>query len=146
MNLAEELNKLFLDHPEGEAAKWFMTNYGIYAHKLDDVIDEKLGHKSLLPTYMIHLNLLSSDFYSRHRDVLYPVMRMIHHVYADSIEMEASDKEWQRIQADTLKGAGIEMTLTIIEILGGYNCRRKLSLAVREHAYKEQHKNENPEV
>lgn len=146
--LDQELNKLFLDHPDGEAAKVFLTSYGTYAHMVDDVIDEKeyQNHKRLLPTYMMHLNLLSCKFYLRNRDTLYPVMRVIHHSWFDSIEMERSENAWQRVQAETLKGAGIEMTLTIIEILGGYECRRRLSIAVREHAYKEQHKNENPEV
>lgn len=141
MNLAEELSKLFLDSPEGEAAQWFMTNYGLYAHMVDDMIDNKeTDHKKILPSYMIHLNLLSSDFYRKHQAELYPVMRQVHHTWSDSIEMEKSDEEWQKKQAETLKGAGIEMTLAIVEILGGYNVRRKLSVLVREHAYKQQHK------
>ena len=139
--LAEELNKLFMDNPEGEQAHWFMKQYGIYSHLVDDIVDEKITDpKRTLPSYMVHLNLLSSDFYRKHQAELYPVMRLIHHSWADSIEMEVADEDWKKEQAKTLKGIGIEMTLTIIEILGGYEARRKLSILVREHAYKEQHK------
>jgi hypothetical protein len=141
ITLAEELNKLFLDNPEGEQANWFLKNYGVYSHLLDDIIDNKeTDHKKILPSYMIHLNLLSSDFYRKHQHELYPVMRLIHHVWQDSIEMEKSPEDWKRQQAETLKGIGIEMTLSIIEILGGYETRRRLSIMVREHAYTQQHK------
>ncbi len=131
-----ELENLLSDNPEGDLARSFLVAYRTYCHQLDDIIDEHLDNpETLLAPHMLALNLYSSDFYVKYRHILYPVVRLIHHTYLDSVSMEHSGIEWQQKQALVLKNCGLEMTLAIIEILGGYDKRRALSIAVRESTW-----------
>lgn len=136
----DKLNSLFLDHPDGQIAKSFLIACGIYFHAIDDIIDERItDSEKVLASYMLSLNIYSSSFYMKYRDILYPVFRFIHHTYADSVLMERSSELWQKEQADVLRTIGIEMTLTVVEILSSYATRRNMSIAIREHNYREQH-------
>lgn len=139
--LETELDKIFLDHPEGNEAKAFLVNFGLYCHMIDDLIDGEVENKpeQFAATLMLATNIYSCAFYSNHQQQLYHAVHLIHHMYFDSVQMERSNVLWKREQADTLKSAGIQMTMTIIEILGGGSKRRELAQLVYEHSYKAQH-------
>jgi predicted methyltransferase len=87
---------------------------------------------------MMALNLYSSNFYRKYQDILYPVVRYIHHTWLDTVVMENMKEFWAREQANTLKSVGLEMVLTIIEILTSYEVRRSISVAVRKNSYDKQ--------
>lgn len=138
--VVELLNKLFNDHPDGQDAKTFLHHYGIYCHNIDDIVDEHVTEPEvILNTHMQALKLFSSNFYRKYQDVLYPCIINIHHTWLDSVAMESSSELWQKEQADVLRLVGIEIKLVVIELLGGYEARRKCSVAVRENTYKKQH-------
>lgn len=139
--LRKELETLFLDHPDGIDAKSFLANFGTYCHAIDDVIDRDIpAHPEQFGAIlMMAANIYSCNFYLKNIQILYHATHMIHHMYFDSVNMERAPELWKKEQADTLKSIGIQMTLTIIEILGGYPKRRQLSQLVHEHAYGKQH-------
>lgn len=141
MSLKEELEKLFASHPDGVEAKMFLANFGKYCHSIDDLIDGdiKSNPENIGVILILALNIYSMNFYVKYLNSLYPIIRLIHHTYFDSVKMELASEYWQKEQADVLKSVGQEMTLAIIEILGGYEKRRELGLIVREYSYKEQH-------
>lgn len=139
--LAKELETIFLDHPDGAEAKAFLANFGMYCHCIDDLVDgdikqtpEVFGAVLIMAT-----NLYSCSFYNKYQHILYQVVRGIHHTYFDSVRMERSSEMKNKEQADALKSVGIQMTLTIIEILSSYANRRRLSQLVYDHAYEKQH-------
>lgn len=136
----EEFEKLCLDHPDGVDAKLFLKHFSAYCHAIDDIIDKSLdSHDVLLATFHLALQIYSSNFYRRYQDVLYPVVNLIHNTYADSVSMEKSGEKWQMDCADVLRSSAQEMTLVIIQILGGYAARRRLSIIIREYTYRIQH-------
>lgn len=136
----KKLNDLFNDHVDGADAKSFLHHYNIYNHAIDDIIDEKISDvETILSSYNLALDIYSSNFYRKYQQELHPIIKLIHHTWIDSVHMEQSKELWQKEQADTLKNVGIEMLLTVIEILGGYKCRRECSIAIRKNSFDKQH-------
>lgn len=135
-----EMEKLYLDHPDGREAEAFLKHYNLYCHSIDDIIDEKItDSESILATLHMALNIFSSNFYRKYQDLIYPIVNLIHNTYADSVLMELSKEQWKKECADVLRSVGQEMCLIVIQILGGYKARRRLSLLVREYSYRTQH-------
>lgn len=135
-----EMEKLYLDHPDGREAESFLKHYNLYCHAIDDLIDEKItDSENVLSVFHLGLNIYSSNFYRKYQDILYPIINLIHNTYADSCAMEVSQEQWQKECADVLRSIGQEMCLVIIQILGGYKARRRLSIIVREYSYRTQH-------
>lgn len=141
LTLEDELHKLFGAHKDGSDAKMFLEHFGRYCHSIDDLVDGdiKCSPENLGALVIMALNIYSSRFYNVYSNLLYPVIRLIHHTYFDSVGMENAPILWQKEAADTLKSVGQEMTLMIIEILGGYEERRRLGILVRETSYNKQH-------
>lgn len=134
------LDSIFLDHPEGEEARLFLENFRLMSHQIDDIIDLKIQEpEAIIRPYYDFLLLLSCPFYQRHSNTLLTVFNTIMNTWLDSVKMENSAELWQREQADTLRTVGLEMTLTIVQILAGYDKRREISLPVREFVYKRHH-------
>lgn len=138
-NIETILENLFSDHPDGDMAKSFILGFNEYCHRIDDIIDEKLTDAEVVcTTHMLALNLFSSNFYRKYSDVLYPVIVNIHHTWLDSVQMEKSSNLQSREQAVVLKSVGIEMLLMVVQILGGYEKRRKYSVLIRENNFRKQ--------
>ncbi len=137
----KEITNCFLDHPDGLEAQQFLTNFGLYCHAIDDLIDKDLSstpeHFGMV--LLMATNIYSSNFYNKYQHILYQVVRGIHHTYFDSVNMERSTDLWRKETADALKSIGSQMTLTIIEILTNYSNRRRLSPIVYEFCYNRQH-------
>lgn len=145
--LSKELKNLFLDHPEGAEAQQFWSNFGLYSHMIDDLIDRDIpdNPETFGAILMMACNLYSCNFYVKYQQHLYHAIHMIHHIYFDSVRMERSKELWKKEHADVLKSMGIQLSLTIIEILGEYNKRRELSDAMYKFSYEVQHdENGNP--
>jgi hypothetical protein len=134
------LDSVFLDHPEGQMARDFIDKFGSLCEQVDDIIDKGIGDAEVIvQTHYDMLLLLSGPFYQKYSNTLLTVFNTCINVWLDSVKMERSTELWQREQADVLRSIGIEMTLTVIQILGGYKKRRELSIAVREWSYHKHH-------
>ena len=133
------MEKLFLDHPDGQEAKKFLDAWNVYVNDIDDIIDEKITEgEFILRAFDRATNLYSMPFYVKNMAMLYYNIKGAHHNYADSCIMEKSGIPWQEKQADFLRATS-QLTLTVVEILGGYDVRRKLSIAIREDSYNKHH-------
>ena len=142
MNILEEVNKLFLDHPDGEQAKGFLDLYHNFAHLLDDIVDGDIGDmegRAVGKTLYLAQSLYTHPFYTKYMYILYPTIRLVHNTYFDTVQMENSNEEWKKLYVSVLKHCGDEVFLAIIEILGGYDKRMQLGVSVREHTWKKQH-------
>lgn len=133
------IEKLFLDHPDGNEAKRFLELWNVYVNAVDDIIDEKITESEfVLRAFNLATELYSTPFYVKYSSILYYNIKSAHHNYADSCLMEKSGIKWQEMQADFLR-ASSQLTLVIVEILGGYDKRRELSLAIHEDSYIKHH-------
>lgn len=139
MNFQEEIERLYLDHPDGFEAKRFLTLWNVYVNAVDDIIDEKISDSEfILKAFNLATELYSMPFYVKYMGILYFAIKESHHCYADSCLMEKSGISWQETQADFLRATS-QLTLSIIEILGGYDKRRQLSILVREDSFNKHH-------
>jgi hypothetical protein len=143
-DLYKELEQIYLDHPDGREAQAFIAHFSVYCHSIDDIIDEKDTTPSLVVgTCHLALKLFSSEFYRKNQATLYPIINQIYHTYQDSIVFENAEEAWKKNVADIIKSCQQELTLVIVELLGGYDARRKLGPVIREYVYNLQHEKEN---
>lgn len=140
MNTLDEVNKLFLDHPDGELAQQFLQMYNVFAHFLDDLIDKDIDVNGFNISKVLYYNqnIYAHPFYLKYMGILFPVMRIVHNTYFDTVKMETNDVKWQQEYAKVLKQCGDEVFLAIIEIVGGYDKRMELGVGIRENSWKKQ--------
>lgn len=136
----EQLEEVFNNHPDGVEAKAFLANAGIYFHMIDDLVDKDLSNipENFATLLILSLNIYSCNFYNKYQHILYPVIRNIHHTFFDTVQMERSPIMWHKEHAEILKSVGQDLTLTIVEILGGYEKRREMSAVVRDYSNSKQ--------
>lgn len=139
-SIHEQLEEVFNSHPDGAEGKTFLANAGIYFHMIDDLIDRDLAStpENFATLLILSLNIYSCNFYNKYQHILYSVIRNIHHTFFDTVRMERSTVLWHKEHAEILKSVGQDLTLTVVEILGGYEKRRELSTIVRDYSYTQQ--------
>jgi hypothetical protein len=122
-----------------EAAR-FVNAAGHWFHGIDDIVDNReWPADQKIRNSFIGAALFSSNFYQQHAKELFPVIMLIANAYADSVEWEKSDVEWQRRQADVLRNCGNDILLAVVGIVGGYDAMREISLLVRENSHYRHH-------
>lgn len=140
------LQKYLSDNPD--ALCWVLM-YSTYVHKIDDVIDgdkENVRSKEfILKTFEDAAVVYSHPFYQQWKHLLYGLIVMASNTYMDSVLLEfsttADDKPWKKNTQDYLRQTGNELILMCIEIVGGYENRRKASLELRDISWRNHHKN-----
>lgn len=122
-----------------EALYW-VVSYVCFCHAVDDLIDgDKTDSDFILKVFEFAALVYSYPFYIQHINTLYPLTRMAHNSYADSISMEKKI-DWRKNYGDVLRQNGNEVILAVIELVSDYDTKRKASLELREIAYKAHHK------
>jgi hypothetical protein len=138
--LSSLIESLLGKHPDGMAAYSFLCAYGTFAHAVDDLIDEKITDpEAILKTFQLYAEVLSSSFYRKYFDYLYPLVCNINNTYADSVVFEKSSEQWKREHADNMRTCGNDMAVMVVKLLCGYDDSRRVSLLFREDSYKHHH-------
>jgi hypothetical protein len=128
-------------HGKPDAQSWLLL-YGIYAHAVDDVIDEKTDNTHKLRTFETALILYNHVYYRRYCDYLYALCKIAHTAYADSVRLERSENKIDQLIADPLRQYGNELILFIIELEEGKEARDAASIELRKLSW-ETHHNED---
>lgn len=132
--LQTRLTVVLVEHPDALA---FINAFQNYCHAIDDFIDEPPKNRAEGVLYLLQeaCRIYSSDFYHRHRAVLYPMVINITNAYADSVLFEKSPEQWKRATADVLRHCGNDMLMIIVATCAGYKALRAISPLIREEAF-----------
>jgi hypothetical protein len=132
-----------------DALAWICI-YGIYAHAIDDIIDndipsDKTRQQFILQTFEFAEVIYSSHFYQANLSALRPLIKMASNDYMDSVLLEGDTEEaWKKHTCDALRQTANAVILAVIEIVGGIEKRREASLELRELSYRTHHKEDKP--
>lgn len=141
MTMRDIVSEYLASSPE---AQLFFYSYLVHCHAVDDIIDgDREDAEFIIKTFRFVFILCSSPFYRQYQDILNPLMAAAANAYADSVTFERSkDVAWKQRYADVLRQTGNEVLLACIEIVSGYDAKRKASLALRELSYLSHHDKE----
>lgn len=142
-NYISFISKYLNPQENANAILWILA-YAIYAHAIDDIIDEEIPKDSvkdefILKTFEFAETVYTNIYYLTHISKLRPLVKMASNSYMDAVQMEKSNEKWKRDYADVLRTLGNEVLLAVIEIEKGLNVRRTASLDLRELSYKTHH-------
>lgn len=115
----------------------FVTGYRNYVHAIDDLIDgpNRPTAEEILKVSAMASVLFSTAFWLRHSNLLVVTEQLVNNTYADSVMWENSALANQRIAADTLRHAGLDMFYAAILITLGRDKLRELSPLFREQCH-----------
>lgn len=147
MKAAELLQKLLINRLD--AFVW-INSFRSLCHAIDDIIDipeRRADNEYIGSVFNKMVDLLSSDFYSRYRARLYPIIKHIHNTYYDSVKWENSLIEWQRVYSDVQRCCTNVMLETVVEMIvseeagleAGYIAKREISLLAKEESWYNHH-------
>jgi hypothetical protein len=122
----------------GLAAEW-LDRWAAYCHAIDDLIDEKFTPEGLLAVLAGAVELYSHPFYHQFSSHLRPAVLMVTNAYADSVGWENSPNLSRRRMADVLRLAGVELTIIVAGICGGWAHMRTVSQKIREETWNANH-------
>lgn len=131
--LYEEYKTMFKDKQE---AFHFIATSCEYYEAVDDMVDEinQTNHvRKLTSLSSIYYN---HPYYRKWQSTLYPIDRITHCQYFDSVEWEASSEKWKRDHAKVLSHPAVNMVFIVILIEFGQETLDKFSSKFREHAHK----------
>lgn len=125
-------------------AEMFLYHWTVFAHGIDDIIDDYRDGKPVSAEHFIGVMGQSCvaytlPFYQVHSARLQPVVMAVTNMYADSVKWERSDDPKLRKIADGIRSCGNELLCAVALICGGYNHMRSISSRLRERSYKQQH-------
>jgi hypothetical protein len=133
----ELIYKYLVGHADAES--WLLL-YGIYCHAIDDIIDgDETSDEHKLKTFETGMLLYSHIFYQRNIAMLYPLVKMAHTAYEDSVRLEKSKDPTDQLIADPLRQYGNEIILAVIELVSGKAARDAASKELRPLSYKTHH-------
>ena len=131
------IRKYLLQNPD---AAGFVMCYVIYCHAIDDIIDgDKTDWQHILKTFSLAPILFSNVFYMQHYGKLYPLVKMAHDSYGDSVFMERRNSKCMKHYSDILRQNANEVILACVEIVNGPEVRLQASIELREGSYKMHH-------
>ena len=128
-----------------EAMDWLqLCRY--YCHEIDDLVDETIpqadksgGIDRVCRIGALALKLYTHPFFLKHLDALSAVMMLNTINYRDSCHAEASTIPWAQNFSDWARHGGIDVSLVVGEICGGYERTVGESMALRHVAYQLHH-------
>jgi hypothetical protein len=83
--------------------------------------------------------LYGNIFYLTWFGRLYPLVKMAHYSYADSVKLEGQIEKWKQHCSDVIRQNANEVIIECIDIVHGVEVRKEASLILREIAYKTHH-------
>lgn len=131
-------------------AEMFLYHWTVFAHGIDDIIDDYRDGKPIDAEQFIGVMAQSCiaytlPFYQHNSARLQPVVMAVTNMYADSVKWERSDSPKLRAIADGIRSCGNELLCAVALICGGYSHMRRISSVLRERSYDKQHDdNGNP--
>ncbi len=128
---------------DNELALQFMRIWHRWVHMIDDLVDGELNkdtwREQVIQTFAVGILTLSHPFYQRNVDALRLAAVMIANTYADTVQWEKSDKEWQRQWADHHRHCAAQMALAVAALVGGFEHMRTISGELNEICYELHH-------
>lgn len=126
----------------------FVNQYKNYIHFIDDLVDKP---ETRTPANILKLTsdasiLFSSDVWQQHCNRLLIIEQLINNTYADSVSWENSALQWQRVDSNVLRHAGIDMFFALILIYCGYDKLREISAEFRTNCHSLHMDNNNKPV
>ena len=127
-------------------AEMFLYHWTLFAHGIDDIIDDYRDGKPVAAEQFIGVMAQSCmaytlPFYQQHSARLQPVVMAVTNMYADSVKWERSgDPKFEAI-ADGIRSCGNELLSAVALICGGYAHMRRMSPKLRHRSYEIQHDN-----
>lgn len=113
----------------------FLVAWHRYSHLIDDIVDGDATPQHVITVGRWANELYANPFYVEHRASLGPLVQLITAEYQDSVEMEKSEQEWERIEADTIRHTGANMIRVVAYLLGGYQAMMEISRDLRSLCY-----------
>jgi hypothetical protein len=144
---AEQRQKLLQLCRGNAAAAHFLLLWRAYVHAIDDIIDGDMKEREeIIRSFILAQEIYTHGFFIQHGPELKRLVRLVTNAYADSVAWEQDEKEWRRQIADTLRHAGNEMVLAVVDLCAeaqvpgtGYDAMRSVSLQLRALNYWEHH-------
>jgi alpha-D-ribose 1-methylphosphonate 5-triphosphate diphosphatase PhnM len=118
----------------------FLWAFHRYAHKVDDLIDERFTPERLLSALSLATTMYSTPFWIENSARLSGAMQVVGNTYADSVAWERSGEKWKAEVADVIRLVGNDMVIVVAQIVGGWEHGRRISQRLREFAWRYQHK------
>lgn len=116
-----------------------------YCHGIDDLIDTMedgrpvMSKEQIISLFLKAAIFYNSPFFTKHRDLLFPIAIQTTNTYADSVAWERSPKKHLRIMADVFRTCGNDMYFMVALLCGGEAHMRSMSKAIRERDWIGQH-------
>lgn len=145
----ELLDKFLLKRPD--AYEWVISFWNL-GHYIDDVIDipeRRADNHYLGKVWNKYIDVLSHPFYHKYLSYLYPVVKVVHHIYFDSLVWENHPTvEWKSTFADVLRCSGSALIIAVVEIVVteetgsqdlAYEAAREISVVAKEYAWAAHH-------
>lgn len=140
-----------------DALNWLLSFWHL-GHQWDDLIDiteRRADNHYIAALLNKYIDVLSAPFYHRYLERLYPIIKVVHHVYHDSIAWEHSDVEWKATFADVFRCSGSHLIIAVIEIVVyeetgsydlAYESAREVSLLAKETAWLTHHDDKGEKI
>lgn len=144
----ETLDKYLARRPD--AFQWIVAFWQL-GHQWDDLIDipERRSDNTFIGQVLSkYIDVLSAPFYHQYLHRLYPVVKVVHHVFQDSLEWEKSDVAWKATYADVFRCSGSHLIMAVVELVvleetGSYDLAyeavREISMLAKECAWMTHH-------
>lgn len=113
----------------------FLCKYIEYIHCIDDCDDEAKDLKRNAKLTRLAFEVFNHDYWTKWRQSLMIVERLIHNAYRDSVIWE-QESIWKRRDAKVLNQRGYDMLFAIILIEFGEDKLEEFSLQFREYSHK----------
>jgi len=131
--LYKEYETLFKDKPEA----WdFIKLSNYYFECVDDCVDEEKDIKRLRKLTAYAGMFYNHSYWLKYGQTLYPIERLIHCQYFDSVDWESSAEPWKKRDSKALSHPSVNLVFAVILIEFGQDKLDEFSSKFREHAHR----------
>lgn len=132
--------QLLRDVANGDAlALDWMVKFCVYAHALDDLVDEDRGWPKVVTLPGLLRDVLQHPFYVRHFTALSVVLELVEVHYVTSAAWERDERVGRRPMADVLRSCGNLMIAAVAVITGGRELAARVTPALWENSWADHH-------
>ena len=139
------MTRLYQDLKDYPETFDFITQYRVYVHAIDDLIDSKdrPTPEEILSVSAAASRLFSTEFWIKNYSLLIVTEQLVNNTYADSVVWEKSALKADREAANTLRHSGLDMFFAAILLTLGRDKLRSYSLEFRTQCHKIQSETED---
>lgn len=142
---SEDFERMLMEAACGnkDAANW-TAMYCLWAHFLDDIIDEAdmMTAENITKSNIMMMNLCVDNWFLAHRAELFHVVQLTVALWQQSNEWAKSKDSWKQLEGEWLRCSGNLLICVVSNICGGYEAMRTITPKLLELSYKHQ-KQEN---